>query len=159
VRRRRRGHVRLLARQEFHQTVASHRGPIIVVFGFPGCPGCRRQLYWLQRIFRGYSGRVAVHMVDADREGVLAREFRIGTLPTHLLLYRGREIARWVGYRSRGALNNQVLPVVSLLADRSTVPDGAPVTEDDVRAIRRLLESYRGDLSSLLAKTSVEDVS
>ncbi len=154
---RRRGHVRALGRQEFRKVLASGRWPVVVEFGTPWCPGCRRLLYWLQKVCRPYRQRVGLFMVDAERDWALAKEFGIETLPTLLLFQRGQEVARWAGYRSRAALRRQVVPMISLVADRATVPEGTPINEDDVAAVRRLLDKYRGGLADLLADTPVED--
>lgn len=156
MKRRRRVYVRALGAQELRRAVASLRVPLLVTFGAPWCPGCRSQLYWLQRMCRNFRGKVAIYMVDAEREGALARELDIEALPTLVVFDGGREVARWTGYRSRAMLQRQVMPLVSLLADRCTVPAASAVTQDDVRAIRTFLEKPFGDLVGLLARISAE---
>ncbi len=148
--------LRSLRGRNFRRALAAARGPVVVLFGSPSCPGCRKLLRSLRQLSYQLSDRIDVHMVNAVREGGLARRLGISVLPTVVLFHEGREVTRFTGYRSRAALEGQVMPLLALLEDRATVPRGPSVGSADVAAIRRLLEGS-GAWERLLRAISIRE--
>ena len=71
---------------QFHQHLATLRGPALVMFGSVDCGACRHLKRIMDEVARE-SGDWAIFEVDAQREAALTSEFEVFHLPT-LFLFR-----------------------------------------------------------------------
>ena len=73
--------------------------PVIVDFWAPWCGPCRMVAPELERLARMAAGRYLIVKVNTDEQTELAARFRIRSIPTMAVMYRGQEVARTAGAR------------------------------------------------------------
>ena len=74
--------------------------PMIVDFWAPWCGPCRMVAPEIERVAAGAKGRYLVLKVNTDALTDIAEEFRIRSIPTLAVIFRGRELGRLAGARS-----------------------------------------------------------
>jgi len=72
--------------------------PVLVVFSATGCRWCRRLASILPRIAKRFVGRVTVAKLDITTAKLAPAHMGVSGVPILVLLSRGREIGRKVGY-------------------------------------------------------------
>lgn len=87
--------------QDFSETVlkASSDVPVLVDFWAEWCPPCRALTPVLEKVVRGYSGRVRLAKVDADDNMKLAGRYQLRGFPTVILFLGGEEAGRFASFR------------------------------------------------------------
>jgi thioredoxin 2 len=88
----------------FRAAVADSALPVVVDFWAPWCGPCRMVAPEIERLARDARGRYLVLKVNTDALTDVAAEFRIRSIPTVAVLFRGRELARTAGARSAGEI-------------------------------------------------------
>ena len=84
----------------FHAAASESSLPLIVDFWAPWCGPCRMVAPELERVAQGARGRYLVLKVNTDAVTDVAAEYRIRSIPTLAVVFRGRELARVAGARS-----------------------------------------------------------
>lgn len=90
---------------EIHDTAAFDAAivrsviPVVVDFWAPWCGPCRMVAPELERLARSAAGRYLIVKVNTDAQTEIAARFRIRSIPTMAVMYRGRELARAAGAR------------------------------------------------------------
>ena len=74
--------------------------PIIVDFWAPWCGPCRMVAPEIERVAEGAKGQFLVLKVNTDALTDIAQEFRIRSIPTLAVIFKGRELGRAAGARS-----------------------------------------------------------
>lgn len=92
---------------------------IILDFSAKWCPPCRQMLPTVKRLqAQGYP----IRKVDFDDERALAEQFGVRNLPTFVLMVRGKEVARHVGWMSESQLRR----MAQRIPTKSTKPTERP---------------------------------
>jgi thioredoxin 2 len=73
--------------------------PLIVDFWAPWCGPCRMVAPELERVARAHAGHWLVVKVNTDEQQELGARYRIRSIPTLAVVYRGRELTRDAGVR------------------------------------------------------------
>jgi thioredoxin 2 len=73
--------------------------PVVIDFWAPWCGPCRMVAPELERLARSTAGRYLIVKVNTDEQTELAARFRIRSIPTMAVVFRGQEIARTAGAR------------------------------------------------------------
>jgi thioredoxin 2 len=84
----------------FRAAAADSSLPLVVDFWAPWCGPCRMVAPELERVAEGARGRYLVVKVNTDAVTDVAAEYRIRSIPTLAIVFRGRELARVSGARS-----------------------------------------------------------
>ena len=84
----------------FHAAAAESTLPLIVDFWAPWCGPCRMVAPELERVAADARGRYLVVKLDTDVVTDVAAEYRIRSIPTLAVVFRGRELGRFAGARS-----------------------------------------------------------
>jgi thioredoxin 2 len=83
----------------FDAAAAQSALPLIVDFWAPWCGPCRMVAPELERVARANAGRWLVVKVNTDEQQELGARFRVRSIPTLAVVFRGRELAREAGVR------------------------------------------------------------
>lgn len=97
---------------DFSERVINSRLPVLVDFWAPWCGPCQQVAPVLEDLAREYRGRVIVAKLNVDENGYTAREFRVSSIPTLLLIRDGNELNRVVGAQSRPHIERLLSMVV-----------------------------------------------
>jgi thioredoxin-like negative regulator of GroEL len=76
----------------------------------------------LQRFHEKYKDSVDVYKIDADAEGDLMIRLDVGTLPTVVLYYKGKEVTRRLGFADDEKFSNWVAEQIGKLAQEPAKP-------------------------------------
>jgi thioredoxin 2 len=81
----------------FDAASATSALPLLVDFWAPWCGPCRMVAPELQRVAQANAGRYLVVKVNTDALTDIAARFRIRSIPTLAVVFRGRELQRTAG--------------------------------------------------------------
>lgn len=90
---------------EFDRVVADSPVPVLVDFYADWCGPCKMMAPTLDQVARERAGRALVAKVDTDANPMLARRFRIASIPTLIAFKGGAEVARELGALPRQRLD------------------------------------------------------
>jgi thioredoxin 1 len=74
--------------------------PVLIDFSAPWCPPCRMLKPVIEKLARTQAHTHAIRFVDVDQQPELAQTFAVANLPTLVLVQRGEELGRLVGFHS-----------------------------------------------------------
>ncbi len=97
--------------------------PVLVLFHSLWCAACRWLRPTVEEIAADRAGAVRLVTVSVDRAPELAARWRVGRIPTVLLVEGGRERARVVGNRRKDRLER----ALGLPPDRRGSPSDRPL--------------------------------
>src|SRR3954468_11601041 len=98
------GHPVALDTSRFERHLAKSGVPLLVDFWAPWCGPCRMMAPEFERAAALLEPEVRLVKVNVDEEPALAERFRVRSIPTLLLAFKGRELARAAGARSAAQL-------------------------------------------------------
>jgi thioredoxin 1 len=82
---------------DFPQKVLRSEVPVLIDFYADWCGPCRMLSPRLERLATAFAGKARVFKVNVEQESDLARHFDVNSLPTLLLVHRGRVVGRMAG--------------------------------------------------------------
>ncbi len=81
----------------FNELLSQTPQPLLVDFYADWCGPCRMMAPILDQVKKTLKQQVEVVKIDSERYPQLASQYRVRSLPTLLLFYRGKEVQRWEG--------------------------------------------------------------
>lgn len=94
--------------QSFSQEVPINFPVLLDLWG-PSCPPCQRLSPLLKELSKEYAGRLKVAKLNVSENPQTAARLQVRGVPT-LILFRGKELARLVGFRGLPELRSFVEP-------------------------------------------------
>lgn len=86
---------------DMQKILATEDRPVVLDFWAPWCAPCQLQGPILEEFAEAVGGRALVGKVNVDESPVFATHFQIRSIPTIIVLNKGREVARAVGLQSK----------------------------------------------------------
>lgn len=98
------GHPAALDTARFERHLAKSEVPLLIDFWPQWCGPCRMMAPEFERAAGMLEPAVRLVKVNVDEEPALAQRYRVQSIPTLLLAFQGREVARAAGARSAAQL-------------------------------------------------------
>lgn len=98
------GHPAALDTARFERHLAKSEVPLLIDFWAQWCGPCRMMAPEFERAAGMLEPAVRLVKVNVDEEPALAQRYRVQSIPTLLLAFQGREVARAAGARSAAQL-------------------------------------------------------
>jgi thioredoxin 1 len=109
--------------QEFEQQVLRSELPVLVDLYADWCQPCKQLEPILEQIASELGGKLKVLRVDVERSPMIARAFRVQSIPMLVLIHGGRPVDQIVGLVDKKAILNMVQPVLPASAEEVPPPD------------------------------------
>jgi len=113
----------LVAEQDFEREVLRADVPVLVDLYADWCQPCKALVPILEQIANELTGKLKIVRVDVERSPVLARSFRVQSIPMLVLIAQGRPVDQVVGLVDKKALLEMVQPYLPAAADEVTPKD------------------------------------
>jgi len=92
-------HVVEFTDQNFEAEVLKSSAPVLVDFWAEWCMPCRMLAPTIEKIAKGYAGKVKVGKLDTDANRDVAAKYSISAIPTVILFRDGQVAQKFVGLR------------------------------------------------------------
>ncbi len=109
-----------LTERDLEARVLKAVGPVMVDFFQATCPPCRVLEPRLEQLARQPGREVPVYRVDIDRDLAIAERFAVKSIPTVLVMYRGKEVERLDGLITQDGLAGAFARAASLRTGAAT---------------------------------------
>ena len=90
----------------FEEEVLNSPLPVLVDFYADWCNPCKMMAPTVAKLAEAYEGKVQVGKINVDEQMDLARQFRVVSIPTLIILKNGQEVQRMVGVTSKEELKD-----------------------------------------------------
>ncbi len=81
---------------------------VFVDFFAEWCGPCKMLAPEIEKLADAYEGKVKIAKVDVDKEGALAMQYQVQSIPTILIFKNGEMVAREMGFRPYPALAQMI---------------------------------------------------
>jgi len=113
----------LVSEQEFEREVLRSEVPVLVDLYADWCQPCKQLTPILEQVGSELSGKLKIVRVDVERSPMLARSFRVQSIPMLVLIAQGRPVDQIVGLTDKKTLLEMVQPHLPAAADEITPKD------------------------------------
>jgi thioredoxin len=113
----------LVAEQDFEREVLRAGLPVLVDLYADWCQPCKQLTPILEQVAQELSGKLKIVRVDVEKSPMLARSFRVQSIPMLVLIAQGRPVDQVVGLVDKKTLLEMVQPHLPAAADEVTPKD------------------------------------
>lgn len=113
----------LVSEQDFEREVLRAELPVLVDLFADWCQPCKQLTPILEQISNELSGKLKIVRVDVERSPLLARSFRVQSIPMLVLIAQGRPVDQVVGLADKKTILEMVQPFLPAAADEVTPKD------------------------------------
>lgn len=113
----------LVSEQDFEREVLRAELPVLVDLYADWCQPCKQLVPILEQIATEFAGKLKIVRVDVEKSPLLARSFRVQSIPMLVLLSQGRPVDQIIGLTDKPAILLMVQPHLPAAADEVTPKD------------------------------------
>jgi thioredoxin 1 len=113
----------LVAEQDFERDVLRSGLPVLVDLYADWCQPCKQLTPILEQIAQELSGKLKIVRVDVEKSPMLARSFRVQSIPMMVVIAQGRPVDQIVGLADKKTILEMVQPFLPAAADELTPKD------------------------------------
>ena len=115
--------LQLVTEQDFEREVLRAELPVLVDLYADWCQPCKQLEPILGQLAQELQGKLKVVRVDVEKSPLLARSFRVQSIPMLVLIAQGRPVDQVIGLTDKKALLQMVQPFLPAAADEVTPKD------------------------------------
>lgn len=97
-----------ITKDNFEKEIKQSKTPVIVDFWAEWCGPCKMMGPVFEEISKDYAGKLKFVKVDTDKEHDVAENFDISGIPTLIVLNKGEEVDRIVGFAPKPMLKQKI---------------------------------------------------
>jgi thioredoxin 1 len=97
-----------LDHSNFEKEINDSKAPLVIDFWAPWCGPCRMMGPVFEELSSEYSGKLKFAKLNTEEHPELAEKFDIRGIPTLVLVKKGREMNRLVGFRQKEELREEL---------------------------------------------------
>lgn len=94
----------------FKEEVENSQRTVLLDLWATWCPPCKMIAPIINQLARELAGKAVVGKLDVDENSATAGRFRVQSIPTLLILKKGKEVGRVVGVQSKEAILQSLEP-------------------------------------------------
>jgi len=113
----------LVAEQDFEREVLRADLPVLVDLYADWCQPCKQLTPILEQVQNELTGKLKIVRVDIERSPMLARSFRVQSIPLMVLIVQGRPVEQLPGLVDKKTVLEMVQPYLPAAADEVTPKD------------------------------------
>jgi thioredoxin 1 len=113
----------LINEQDFEREVLRAELPVLVDLYADWCQPCKQLTPILEQIADELAGKLRVVRVDVEKSPLLARSFRVQSIPMLALIAQGRPVDQQIGLVDKQTILAMVQPYLPVAADEVTPKD------------------------------------
>jgi thioredoxin 1 len=87
--------------------------PVLVDFYAPWCGPCQQTAPHIDKAAETYKGRCKVGKVNTDNEKALAAKYGVRSIPTIIIIVKGKEVVRHVGGMTQAQIEKMIDDVLA----------------------------------------------
>jgi len=88
-----------LTDQNFEETIAKSKTPVLIDFWAAWCPPCKKLSPILEKIAEEYKETLTIYKVNVDENPRIGQSFKIEVIPTVVLFKNNKAINGFVGFK------------------------------------------------------------
>ncbi len=102
-----------LTSENYTRLVEKSTTPVIVDFYADWCMPCKMMGPIFEDLSKDYAGKLTFLKLDTEKETALAEKFEVQGIPMLLVLKKGQEIGRLIGFAPKPVLKQRIDGVLS----------------------------------------------
>jgi thioredoxin 1 len=102
-----------LTEKNFKEEVEKSKVPVVVDFYADWCGPCRMMAPVFEELSKEYKGKVKFLKLDTEKETTLAQSFEVMGIPTLLIMNKGKEVDRIVGFGPKPSIKQKIEEITS----------------------------------------------
>lgn len=97
-----------ITQENFKEEVLDSKIPVIIDFYADWCMPCRMMGPVFEKLSDKYKGKLKFVKLDTESEGELAASFEIYSIPSLVIVNKGKEIGRFAGFSPEVVLKQKI---------------------------------------------------